>query len=194
VFILLEFPSPSRRIFIGSHSLPPPPLWFAVSVLHSRGFGGRPRFYSTNTTTKTEKIQQIALRSPKQNKGSSGDHRRGGGLPGGAWWRASPPSRVPDLAAPKEQTLEGEGDFGVAFAREMEKEGVGWKARWGRAVPAGQPRVLDVPAASPAKRGAAGGVWADGWGTSNVGVGGRRQRGGSVMWLGFDGCNFLLYE
>jgi hypothetical protein len=31
VFILLEFPSPLRRIFIGSHSLPP--LWFAVSVL-----------------------------------------------------------------------------------------------------------------------------------------------------------------
>jgi hypothetical protein len=31
VFILLELPSPSRRIFIGSHSLPP--LWFAVSVL-----------------------------------------------------------------------------------------------------------------------------------------------------------------
>jgi hypothetical protein len=31
VFILLEFQSPSRRIFIGSHSLPP--LWFAVSVL-----------------------------------------------------------------------------------------------------------------------------------------------------------------
>jgi hypothetical protein len=36
VFILLEFPSPSRRIFIGSHSFPP--LWFAVSVLHP----GRP--------------------------------------------------------------------------------------------------------------------------------------------------------
>jgi hypothetical protein len=32
VFILLEFPSPSRIIFIGSHSLPP--LWFAVSVHH----------------------------------------------------------------------------------------------------------------------------------------------------------------
>jgi hypothetical protein len=31
VFILLEFLSPLRRIFIGSHSLPP--LWFAVSVL-----------------------------------------------------------------------------------------------------------------------------------------------------------------
>jgi hypothetical protein len=31
VFILLESPSPSRRIFIGSLSLPP--LWFAVSVL-----------------------------------------------------------------------------------------------------------------------------------------------------------------
>jgi hypothetical protein len=35
VFILLEFSSPSRRIFIGSHSLPP--LWFAVSVLHQVG-------------------------------------------------------------------------------------------------------------------------------------------------------------
>jgi hypothetical protein len=34
-FILLEFPSPSRRIFIGSHSLPP--LWFAVSVFQ-KGF------------------------------------------------------------------------------------------------------------------------------------------------------------
>jgi hypothetical protein len=34
VFILLEFRSPSRRIFIGSHSLPP--LWFAVSVLQPR--------------------------------------------------------------------------------------------------------------------------------------------------------------
>jgi hypothetical protein len=34
VFILLEFSSPSRRIFIGSHSLPP--LWFAVSVLHQQ--------------------------------------------------------------------------------------------------------------------------------------------------------------
>jgi hypothetical protein len=31
VFVLLQSPSPSRRIFIGSHSLPP--LWFAVSVL-----------------------------------------------------------------------------------------------------------------------------------------------------------------
>jgi hypothetical protein len=31
VFALLESPSPLRRIFIGSHSLPP--LWFAVSVL-----------------------------------------------------------------------------------------------------------------------------------------------------------------
>jgi hypothetical protein len=31
VFVLLEPSSPSRRILIGSHSLPP--LWFAVSVL-----------------------------------------------------------------------------------------------------------------------------------------------------------------
>jgi hypothetical protein len=36
VFLLLEFSSPSRRIFIGSHSLPP--LWFAVSVLHYSGY------------------------------------------------------------------------------------------------------------------------------------------------------------
>jgi hypothetical protein len=33
VFILLEFPSPSRSIFIGSHSLPP--LWFARKPLGS---------------------------------------------------------------------------------------------------------------------------------------------------------------
>jgi hypothetical protein len=33
VFVLLESPSHSRRIFIGSYSLPP--LWFAVSVLQS---------------------------------------------------------------------------------------------------------------------------------------------------------------
>jgi hypothetical protein len=33
VFILLEPLSPSRRFFIGSHSLPP--LWFAVSVLQN---------------------------------------------------------------------------------------------------------------------------------------------------------------
>jgi hypothetical protein len=43
VFIMLEFPCHSRRIFIGSHSLPP--LWFAVSVLHeppqtSRAYSG----------------------------------------------------------------------------------------------------------------------------------------------------------
>jgi hypothetical protein len=50
VFILLESPSPSRRIFIGSHSLPPPTLWFTVSVLHprlghickTRGFAAEP--------------------------------------------------------------------------------------------------------------------------------------------------------
>jgi hypothetical protein len=34
MFILLEFSSPSRRIFIGSHSLPP--LWFTV-----RSFRGK---------------------------------------------------------------------------------------------------------------------------------------------------------
>jgi hypothetical protein len=34
VFVLLESPSPSRRIVISSHSLPP--LWFAVSVLQGR--------------------------------------------------------------------------------------------------------------------------------------------------------------
>jgi ribonuclease HI len=41
VFVLLEFPSPSRRIFIGSHSLPP--LWFAVSVLHALNIDFKPR-------------------------------------------------------------------------------------------------------------------------------------------------------
>jgi hypothetical protein len=40
LFILLEFPSPSRRIFIGSHSLPP--LWFAVSVLHNNNYYSGP--------------------------------------------------------------------------------------------------------------------------------------------------------
>jgi hypothetical protein len=35
VFVLLESPSPSRIIFIGSHSLPPP-LWFVVSVLQAK--------------------------------------------------------------------------------------------------------------------------------------------------------------
>jgi hypothetical protein len=54
-FVLSEFRSPSRRIFIGSHSLPP--LWFAVSVLHSsRGSSHRsssttpPRAGSSSTT------------------------------------------------------------------------------------------------------------------------------------------------
>jgi hypothetical protein len=41
VFILLEFPSPSRRFFIGSHSLPPS-LWFAVSVLQLRTQPSKP--------------------------------------------------------------------------------------------------------------------------------------------------------
>jgi hypothetical protein len=36
VFILLEFPSPSRRIFSAPIHSPPPPLWFAVLVLHQR--------------------------------------------------------------------------------------------------------------------------------------------------------------
>jgi hypothetical protein len=43
-FILLEFPSPSRRIFIGSHSLPPslvrrigPSIWCIPKVLLTFG-------------------------------------------------------------------------------------------------------------------------------------------------------------
>jgi hypothetical protein len=39
VFFLLEFPFPSRRIFIGSHLLPP--LWFAASVLKRARVLGR---------------------------------------------------------------------------------------------------------------------------------------------------------
>jgi hypothetical protein len=38
VFVLLEYPSPSKRIFIDSHSLPP--LWFAASILHFHPQGG----------------------------------------------------------------------------------------------------------------------------------------------------------
>jgi hypothetical protein len=40
-FISLEVQSPSRRIFIGSHSLPP--LWFAVSILHKSRVSGSAR-------------------------------------------------------------------------------------------------------------------------------------------------------
>jgi hypothetical protein len=49
VFVLLDSPSPSRRIFIGSHSLPP--LWFAVSVLQS---------YSLNTTYSRSFVSSLA--------------------------------------------------------------------------------------------------------------------------------------
>jgi hypothetical protein len=49
VFILLELPSPSRRIFIGSHSLPP--LWFAVSVLHCTRHQFVPSLYSGHVIT-----------------------------------------------------------------------------------------------------------------------------------------------
>jgi hypothetical protein len=47
VFVLLESPSPSRIIFIGSHSLPP--LWFAVSVLRRQ----RSRFSEHGTAAAT---------------------------------------------------------------------------------------------------------------------------------------------
>jgi hypothetical protein len=46
VFVLLEFPSPSRRIFIGSHSLPP--LWFAVSMAYQELGSGPPHFDGKN--------------------------------------------------------------------------------------------------------------------------------------------------
>jgi hypothetical protein len=49
VFVLLEFPSPSRRIFIGSHSLPP--LLIAVSVLHALNIDFKPR-----TTIKSQAL------------------------------------------------------------------------------------------------------------------------------------------
>jgi hypothetical protein len=53
VFGLLESPSPSRRIFIGSHSLPP--LWFVVSVLRLKklnvtGITGCPLLISLDCT------------------------------------------------------------------------------------------------------------------------------------------------
>jgi hypothetical protein len=49
LFILLEFPSPSRRIFIGSHSLPP--LWFAVSVLHLRTYASDSALFLVDAAT-----------------------------------------------------------------------------------------------------------------------------------------------
>jgi hypothetical protein len=58
VFILLEFLSPSRRIFIGSHSLPP--LWFAVSVLHRSdcpGWSNRPGGGLTALVSGAETLQ-----------------------------------------------------------------------------------------------------------------------------------------
>jgi hypothetical protein len=54
-FILLEFSSPSRRIFIGSHSLPP--LWFDVSVLQF-------------TSKSAEKVQSSHL-CPWRRRGGS---------------------------------------------------------------------------------------------------------------------------
>jgi hypothetical protein len=66
VFTLLEFQSTSRRIFIGSHSLPP--LWFVVSVLHL-ALGGRrsavPRNLDTGTTPTPTKPTNRTLVDPR---------------------------------------------------------------------------------------------------------------------------------
>jgi hypothetical protein len=57
VFILLEFPSPSRRNFIGSHSLPP--LWFTVSVLQ-----GHKRVCVKTQKTKQKDEALVAAKRP----------------------------------------------------------------------------------------------------------------------------------
>jgi hypothetical protein len=69
LFILLEFPSPSRRIFIGSHS-PPPLFWFAVSVLHRRGLRRLP----------TPRRRHLSVREEEEKQSRSADAR---GPPGG---------------------------------------------------------------------------------------------------------------
>jgi hypothetical protein len=61
----LEFSSPSRRIFIGSHSLPPP-LWFAVSVLQRSGLQVPEVLIEerANIMVKAESVHMIAIRRP----------------------------------------------------------------------------------------------------------------------------------
>jgi hypothetical protein len=56
MFVLLESPSPSRRILIGSHSLPP--LWFVVSVLHEVATSYHPRGRDPTSWLLTVKIRQ----------------------------------------------------------------------------------------------------------------------------------------
>jgi hypothetical protein len=76
VFVLLEYPSPSRRIFISSHSLLP--LWFAVSVLHN---------------------EQMNLRGLRQSKGAKP------AAPGHVWPHITSLSRtVADRSWPESAT------------------------------------------------------------------------------------------
>jgi hypothetical protein len=67
VFVLLEFLSPSRRIFIGSHSLPP--LWFAASVLHLQNTSSKlhnsPRFHPLDPLIKAKLATRESWRKPK---------------------------------------------------------------------------------------------------------------------------------
>jgi hypothetical protein len=57
VFVLLKSPSPSKRIFISSHSLPP--LWFAVSILQA--VFGRQKFGRLSAwTSRTVRAAPVA--------------------------------------------------------------------------------------------------------------------------------------
>jgi hypothetical protein len=69
VFVLLEFPSPSRRIFIGSHSLLH--LWFAVSVLHCRN-ESRARSLPSSRPRQLRSPRQIPSSIPSQCAGAGG--------------------------------------------------------------------------------------------------------------------------
>jgi hypothetical protein len=60
VFVLLESPSTSRRIFIGSHSLSP--LWFAVSV-----------FQREDAAARREKAQEESWRVREKRASAGGE-------------------------------------------------------------------------------------------------------------------------
>jgi hypothetical protein len=123
VFILLDPPSPSRRIFIGSHSFPH--LWFAVSVLHKTlGIIGTPHKESIAMilSTKTCQIKRNRstpaktssnLRTPKTPKSSPLTHGFGRGITGQRTTKGShkfPPTNPQEKGhenTPRKPTREG---------------------------------------------------------------------------------------
>jgi hypothetical protein len=90
VFVLLEYPSPSRRIFIGSHSLrlSGSPYWSFKKVVS--------RFLPL-TQPLLRKRRGLACSAKREGKTEYGELRRPGGLllPRAAWsWSSSAPRRL----------------------------------------------------------------------------------------------------